>query len=323
MIRSRILPAFAAALLAAQAHAISFQFPLRCDYGHDCFIQNYADDGGRDYHCGTLTYPGHNGTDIRLRDFAAMRQGVDVLAAADGTVLRLRDNVPDTGMEDAATDLTNRECGNGVVVGHAEGYETQYCHMQQGSIRVKVGDAVKAGDALGHVGYSGDTQFPHLHFQVNHDGAVWDPFNAAVPFTQASCSMAHASLWRKTPDYIGTALLGIGINAAVPHDDWVDAPLLPQAQAPASAPILILWVRIMGAQAGDVLRLTLQDAGGHAITTRDVAVVHHRAVMFEYIGKKFHAPLAPGIYRGEAVLLRQGVAVPNVSGHTSITITKA
>jgi murein DD-endopeptidase MepM/ murein hydrolase activator NlpD len=41
-----------------------------------------------------------------------------------------------------------------------------YAHLQPGSLRVKVGDKVKAGQVLGLVGNTGNTSEPHLHFQL-------------------------------------------------------------------------------------------------------------------------------------------------------------
>jgi hypothetical protein len=53
-----------------------------------------------DFRCGRRTYDGHDGTDFAVRDAMAMEQGVDVLAAADGTVLRLREGVRDGSREE-------------------------------------------------------------------------------------------------------------------------------------------------------------------------------------------------------------------------------
>ena len=70
-----------------------------------------------------------------------------------------------------APDVSDRECGNGVVIQHNDGFETQYCHMAQGSITVSTGQTC-CGHTLGKVGLSGQTQFPHLHVAVRKDGKV-------------------------------------------------------------------------------------------------------------------------------------------------------
>ncbi len=45
-------------------------------------------------------------------------------------------------------------------------------HIQKGSLKVKEGDQVKAGDLLGSVGNSGNSSEPHIHFHVA-DGENW------------------------------------------------------------------------------------------------------------------------------------------------------
>src|SRR5690606_21465600 len=49
---------------------IVFAWPVNCDVGRDCFIQQYVDhdagDGYSDYRCGPLSYDTHKGTDIRI-----------------------------------------------------------------------------------------------------------------------------------------------------------------------------------------------------------------------------------------------------------------
>ena len=85
--------------------------------------------------------------------------------------------------------VKGRECGNGVVLAHPGGWETQYCHMAKGSVRVKTGETVTAGTVLGLVGMSGDAEFPHLHLAVRHNGEKIDPF---APDAKLGC------LWRRT-----------------------------------------------------------------------------------------------------------------------------
>ncbi|QMU70897.1 M23 family metallopeptidase [Streptacidiphilus sp. P02-A3a] len=44
------------------------------------------------------------------------------------------------------------------------------CHLRPGSVRVRTGDRVRAGDLLGEVGNSGNSTEPHLHLQAERDG---------------------------------------------------------------------------------------------------------------------------------------------------------
>ena len=62
------------------------------------------------------------------------------------------------------------------MIAHDQGWETQYCHLKQGSISVNAADTVQVGDVLGKIGLSGWTQFPHVYISVRHNGTRIDPF---------------------------------------------------------------------------------------------------------------------------------------------------
>lgn len=72
----------------AQGVGHGFSFPVKCEYGSNCVIQNYFDhnstSGMADYACGSRTYDGHDGTHIRLPNLEAMKKGFQVVAAAAG-----------------------------------------------------------------------------------------------------------------------------------------------------------------------------------------------------------------------------------------------
>jgi murein DD-endopeptidase MepM/ murein hydrolase activator NlpD len=55
---------------------------------------------------------------------------------------------------------------NTAVVDHGKSEFALYAHLQPGSVRVRVGDHVKAGDVIGKLGSSGNSTEPHLHFQI-------------------------------------------------------------------------------------------------------------------------------------------------------------
>jgi murein DD-endopeptidase MepM/ murein hydrolase activator NlpD len=55
--------------------------------------------------------------------------------------------------------------GNYVVIRGGDGYDYAYMHLREGSL-VKPGDRVNAGELIGHVGTTGDSSGPHLHFEV-------------------------------------------------------------------------------------------------------------------------------------------------------------
>ena len=127
----------------ASAEALTLSFPLQCTLHETCFIQNYVDTDPsperQDYRCGEATYDGHKGTDFRVVSVTDAKQGVPVIAAAAGRVKAIRDGMEDRLVDKDFDALQGKECGNGVVIDHGQGWETQYCHMRRGSIRVRQG----------------------------------------------------------------------------------------------------------------------------------------------------------------------------------------
>jgi murein DD-endopeptidase MepM/ murein hydrolase activator NlpD len=124
------------------------------------------------------------------REVLAVADGVVVEAAADAT--EAHDRLRQPGESAAAFEQRTVEAqiallaksprsvlGNYVVVQHAGGEFSQSVHLKQGSVRVKVGDAVKQGQVLGQLGHTGNSTEPHLHFQLT-DGP--DPlFSRGLP----------------------------------------------------------------------------------------------------------------------------------------------
>src|SRR5580698_11206868 len=161
--------------LSASETLPRFGLPIDCELGKSCFVQNYLDHdttgGSRDFSCGGRTYDGHDGTDFRVPSIAIQKDGVRVLAVADGLVTRVRDGVEDISVRVGGKALIRgKECGNGAVIEHAGGWSSQYCHMANQSMRIRPGQRVSLGQAVGSVGLSGDTEFPHLHLTIRHNG---------------------------------------------------------------------------------------------------------------------------------------------------------
>lgn len=127
----------------------------------------------------------HSGDGTRLADYVTF--GAPILAAADGVVVETRSDIidnegllrkPGTPFKDymelvaeaqQATILTDGfkgAAGNYVLIRHADGEYSLYAHLQQASVSVKPGDAVRAGQKIAKAGSSGNSTEPHLHFQV-------------------------------------------------------------------------------------------------------------------------------------------------------------
>ena len=93
--------------------------------------------------------------------------GDEIYSATNGTVVGVEDGMPEQVPGKLPADATiDMAAGNHVVVDFGEGRYAFYAHMQPGSLKVKVGDTVKAGQVLGLLGNSGNTDSPHLHFHI-------------------------------------------------------------------------------------------------------------------------------------------------------------
>ena len=68
--------------------------------------------------------------------------------------------------------------GYRVTVEHADGYRSLYAHVNRSL--VDVGDRVVAGQVIATVGSSGRTTGPHLHLEVQQNGASLDPARAVL-----------------------------------------------------------------------------------------------------------------------------------------------
>lgn len=284
--------------LAHPAGAFELAFPLDCTLGETCHIQQYVDHdpgpGAQDFTCAGLSYDGHDGTDFALATRADMAAGVDVLAAAAGTVKGLRD-----GVADFAPFPPGKECGNGVVVDHGSGWETQYCHLKQGSVTVKVGETVAPGTVLGQVGQSGQAEFPHLHLSLRHNGTELDPFSPEP----TTCGKPASDLWIKDIPYQPGGLLSIGLARAVPDYAAIKAGL-PSPNLPADAPALVIWTYVFGTRAGDALLLSITGPEGNVITER-ITFEKPQAQAFRAVGRKLKTAGWPlGTYTGAARMMR-------------------
>lgn len=73
-----------------------------------------------------------------------------------------------------------RVVGNHIVLDLGEGTYAMYAHVQQGSLGVRTGDTVRAGQVMARCGNSGNSTEPHVHFQLM-DGPDLDTARG-VPF---------------------------------------------------------------------------------------------------------------------------------------------
>lgn len=283
MIRAALAAIFCASASLGWAEAISLALPIDCVPGESCYIQQYVDHdpgpGAQDFTCAALSYDGHKGTDFGLPTLEDMARGVAVRATAPGVVRGLRDGVEDRIHD--GRDLDGKDCGNGVVIRHNGGWETQYCHLKRGSVAVTRGQPVDTGAPLGEVGLSGRTQFPHLHLSVRRDGAVVDPF---APEGPDACG-SEQSLWADALSYSPGGLLDLGLSARVPAYDAVKSGAANDAALSADAPALVGYGYGFGARKGDVMEIVIDGPDGRVIRHRAL-LKKTQALYFRAAGRK-------------------------------------
>ncbi len=90
----------------------------------------------------------------------AASTGTEVFATADGIV------------EQASR---RAEYGNCIIIAHGNNYDTIYAHLDD--FEVKAGDKVSRGQLIGHVGNTGKSTAPHLHYEVRFKDVSQNPVN--------------------------------------------------------------------------------------------------------------------------------------------------
>lgn len=313
---SLLLFSFASAFSPEDASAQRLRFPIDCRLGETCFIQNWIDldpgPGRADPACGPLSYDGHDGLDIRV-PMRALRAGVTVRAPAGGVIRTARDGETDGVFRATGrVAVRGRECGNGVVIDHGAGLETQLCHLQRGTISVSAGQRVTAGQPIGRVGLSGTSEFPHLHISLRRDGLKIDPFTNAT-ISAGACATGRAGvprgLWDRPPNYIPTAIVDAGFSDAVPPQA-TRADDAPPASGSRVSPALVAWTIIMGPRLGDETTMRLLSPDGAILSENRVPHPRDQSQYALFVGKRRPgAAWAAGDYRAEIVVRRAGAIV--------------
>jgi murein DD-endopeptidase MepM/ murein hydrolase activator NlpD len=95
-------------------------------------------------------------------DFAAPI-GTPVYATGNGVVNKIK------------TSRSKKDYGNYILIDHGYDYESFYAHLDK--VFVSRGKKVKRGDLIGHVGNTGKSTAPHLHYEVRYKKQKINPIN--------------------------------------------------------------------------------------------------------------------------------------------------
>jgi murein DD-endopeptidase len=164
----------------------------------------------------------HTDTASRPEDWNGF--GAEVLAVRNARVAAAVNGRPDADRSGKPRETITREnaAGNYIALDLGNGRFAFYEHLQQGSVRVKVGDQVVSGQPIARVGSSGSVSSgPHLHFHVSDDNSLLGA--EGVPFVLRQ--------FRQTGSFGSIAAFARG-DAPLPNAPGTDARRLLERPGP-------------------------------------------------------------------------------------------
>lgn len=298
------------------AEDLKFGLPIKCELEKDCYIQNLPDllenEDRADSFCQGATYNGHKGVDIRLLSLEDIKRNVPVIAPASGIVKALRDGAEDilaVTPEDKER-VRGKECGNGIVISHEEGYESQLCHIKKNSISVQKGDRVEQGDTLGFVGTSGSSEFPHVHLSIRKNGQWIDPVSGQKPSSSCNITSTSETLFdAETIQYFSentSRLMTSGISGnVIKHKELVRSGA-PKAAVKGNEAI-VGWAWFINLRKGDQIKFVLEGPQGVISENTTEPLDKHKATYSAFSGKRQKVEI--GEYKLNTELLRNNEVI--------------
>jgi murein DD-endopeptidase MepM/ murein hydrolase activator NlpD len=127
----------------------------------------------------------HNGVQKYAFDFD-LPVGTEIRAAREGTVERVREDLPDS-YNSATVNIPGRvlaNWGNYLRIRHADGTTSWYFHLRNNGVTVNVNDVVQKGQPIAISSNTGRSTGAHLHFQVQPDSTNW---GQTIPIAFQNC----------------------------------------------------------------------------------------------------------------------------------------
>jgi len=133
---------------------------------------------------------------VALNDYYCF--GLPLLSPVAGFVVRTLDSLPDN--PPGQVDMENN-WGNHLLIRMDNGLYALLAHLKQGSIGVKVGAYLQAGQQVAECGSSGRSPQPHLHLHIQWGetlGSATHPFHLTTVLHQSEAgSQAHFKLYAR------------------------------------------------------------------------------------------------------------------------------
>jgi len=92
--------------------------------------------------------------------------GIDIAATANSPVLSAQEGMV------VFANLLN-DYGNTIIIAHPNSYYTVYSHLEKAIVNER--DYILAKQIIGYVGQTGNSNGPHLHFEIWKNNHILDP----------------------------------------------------------------------------------------------------------------------------------------------------
>jgi murein DD-endopeptidase len=161
------------------------------------------------------------------RNASYLAYDTPIAAVAAGTIAATLDGVPENTPQSPkmAVELTlSNVGGNFIAEKIGDGRYVMYAHLKPGSLKVKPGDKVAAGQIIARLGNTGNSTEPHLHLQVCDAPSF--AASSGIPYEFDSFGLEKYRIDRKDGQPINLAIEGsTRVERQTPmEDELVDFP---------------------------------------------------------------------------------------------------